>query len=277
MPAGAVEAGLGGGVAAGGGWLAVPRWRLVGRAGSAAACRLGWCGGRRRRGRRRIGRAFRRRDRLRRPARRRCGYRCTRDRWRGRCPGHRRRGRRARRRRDCRRRCRLRRACRARRRRFEQRNGGWRGKRLQLRAQVEDLAGARLDLRGRRARRRLREQLRGFEHLHKPPRVRGLAAHQQFALRLLTLGHRLQFELREPRIVGKQLADGIHDHQRAGIRILALERSVEFAYARIEFLPQCLRHAGAAPRLRHDGVQLDRIVPLLPNGNQGRGQRCGDQ
>ena len=57
------------------------------------------------------------------------------------------------------------------------------GSRLQLRADVEDLARSGLDLGRRRARRCLREQLRILQQRHEPTGVGRFAAQRQFALR----------------------------------------------------------------------------------------------
>jgi hypothetical protein len=71
-----------------------------------------------------------------------------------------------------------------------------------LRAEVEDLTGTRLDLGGRRARRRPGEEFRFLEQRDKPPAL-PLSPRNSIRGATLAFARRLELELREPRIVGK--------------------------------------------------------------------------
>ncbi len=71
----------------------------------------------------------------------------------------------------------------------------------------------------------------------------------------LPLLRRLEVELRKPRIVGHELADGVDDQQRARERVLALQREVVVGHARIELGAQRLRHGGALARLVGERAQ----------------------
>ena len=91
-----------------------------------------------------------------------------------------------------------------------------RRQRLQLRAQIEDLAGPRLDLGHRRARARLLEELRFLEQRDEPARAAALAAQHDLADRLLAARRRLELELQQPGVVGEQPGSGPRSAARAG-------------------------------------------------------------
>src|SRR4029078_12288267 len=99
---------------------------------------------------------------------------------------------------------------------------GWRGvgyrgqwhrrgqrKLLHLCTEIEDLAGARLDLGGRRAQRRLLDQLGILEPADQLAGVGRLAAHDQVALRVLAAEARPHFELGYPGVVGEDAGDSV--------------------------------------------------------------------
>ena len=106
-------------------------------------------------------------------------------------------------------------------------HGGGGGKRLQLRAEVEDLAGSGLDLRRGRARRRLREQLRLLEQRDTSRPALPLSP-RSISSRCgsLPLRDGLHLELREPRVVGQELRHVVeHLHARSETRTCARARS----------------------------------------------------
>ena len=140
-----------------------------------------------------------------------------------------------------------------------------RRQRLQQRSQIEDLAGAGLDLGRLRARCGLGEELRLLERRNQPSRAGALAPDQQFLLRLLVPVGALQLELQEPGVVGHQLGDVVEQLYAAGELVLAGEHEVVVAGLLVEFAPQHVGRVGGDLRLIGLPLQRDREVALLPD------------
>jgi hypothetical protein len=98
-----------------------------------------------------------------------------------------------------------------------------------LRAEVEYLARAGLNLGGWRARRCLGEEFRFFEQRDKPPGIAALAAQQHLAVRLLALARRLELELREPSVIRKDPGHVVQQLHGARERIFLSQREVVVA------------------------------------------------
>ena len=156
-----------------------------------------------------------------------------------------------------------------------ERHPRWCRQRLQQRSQIEDLAGAGLDLGGLRARRRLGEELGLLECRNQPSRAGALAPDEQFLLRLLVPVGALQLELQQPRVVGHQLGDVVEQLHAAGELVLAGEHQVVVARLLVEFAPQHVGRFGGDLRLIGLPLQRDREVALLPDRERdGDGGDC---
>ena len=152
-----------------------------------------------------------------------------------------------------------------------------RRQRLQLRAEVEDLARARLDLGRRRARRCLLEELRLLEQRDEAAALPLSPRSTISRTRLLAARRRLELELREPGVVGQQPRHVLEQlHRAAETRTSGRARSCSRrSSARARRAARRRRRPARAPA-RSPASCAIAYVALLPDRQRDR-RRHGDQ
>ena len=144
---------------------------------------------------------------------------------------------------------------------------------LDLRAEIENLSGPRLNLGRRRAQRRLLDQLGILEQADQLAGVRRFAPQHQVALGLLAAQAGSHLELRYPGVVGQHARDPVEKLDGARIRVFFGQDEVVLPLRPLE-----LRAHGVGRERLHASffgllVQSDRVFALLHQRDEQCRQR----